>query len=114
MIILSWNCRRLGNPRPVRDLHQMVKDKKPKMVFIMETKLSSRRTDFLKRKLGFENIFAVDSVGRSGGLALLWRDEVQVVIQNYSRWHINAVVSIYNNGDSWIFTGFYGHPEIAK
>jgi hypothetical protein len=63
----------------------MVKDKKPKMVFLMETKMSNKRVDFLKRKLGFENLFEVDSVGRSGGLVLLWKNDIQVDIQNYSR-----------------------------
>jgi hypothetical protein len=63
----------------------MVKDKKPKMVFLMETKMSNKRVDFLKRKLGFENLFEVDSVGRSGGLVLLWKNDIRVDIQNYSR-----------------------------
>jgi hypothetical protein len=72
----------------------MVKEKKPKMVFLMETKVSNKRVDFLKRKLDFANLFAVDSVGWSGGFVLLWKEDVQVDIQNYSRCHINAVVSM--------------------
>jgi hypothetical protein len=72
----------------------MVKEKKPKMVFLMETKMSNKRVDFLKRKLDFANLFAVDSVGWSGGLVLLWKEDVQVDIQNYSRCHINVVVSM--------------------
>jgi hypothetical protein len=35
MSLLSWNCRGLGNPQTVRDLRQMVKEKRPKVVFIM-------------------------------------------------------------------------------
>jgi hypothetical protein len=114
MIILSWNCHGLENPWPVQDLHQMVKDKKLKMVFLMETKMSNKRVDFLKRKLGFENLFEVDSVGRNGGLVLLWKNDIQVDIQNYSRRHIIAVVLIANNGEKWKFTGFYNHPDLAK
>jgi len=51
----------------------MVKDKCPNMVFLMETKLQSGRLEFLKSRLGFDGFFAVDSKGRSGGLALFWK-----------------------------------------
>jgi hypothetical protein len=33
MSILCWNCRGLGNPVTVRDLHRMVKEKGPDLVF---------------------------------------------------------------------------------
>lgn len=45
------------------------------MVFLMETKLRAHRFDKIKTKLGFGSIFVVDSVGRSGGLALMCNDE---------------------------------------
>jgi hypothetical protein len=46
----------------------------------------------MRSKLGFERMFVVDYVGRSGGLALLWKEEVELEIQNYSIQHINALV----------------------
>lgn len=114
MNLLSWNCRGLGTPRIVRDLCQLVRENKPKLVLLMETKMSNKKIAFLKIKTGFENIFAVDSMGRSGGLALLWRDDILVEIQNYSRRHINAIISQDNNGPKWKFTGFYRHPNTTK
>jgi exonuclease III len=98
MSILSWNCRGLGNPRAVRDLRQLVREKKPKLVFIVETKMHHHRLDFLKAKLGMENLFGVDSVGKGGGLCLLWKNGVEVNIQNYSRRHINAEVKMEVGG----------------
>jgi hypothetical protein len=92
----------------------MVKEKKPHLVFLMETKCHNKNLDFLRIKLRYDNIFVVDSVGRSGGLILLWRREVQVEIENYSRRHIHALVSVGRDGREWKFTGFYGHPETAK
>jgi hypothetical protein len=51
----------------------MVKENKPNLV---ETKLSSSKSIFLKHKVGFDHIFSVDSIGRSGGVfSLLWRSE---------------------------------------
>lgn len=38
--------------------------------------------------------FRVDSVGRSGGLALLWNDHFSVEIQNFSRRYVNAIVGL--------------------
>ena len=47
MNLLSWNCRGLGNPRIVRDLHHMVKEKKPTLVFLMETKVHDKNVDYV-------------------------------------------------------------------
>ena len=44
----------------------------------------------IKFKMGFRNMFVVDCVGRSGGLVLFRKDDMEVEIQNYSRRHINA------------------------
>jgi hypothetical protein len=59
---------------------------------------------------GFDNIFVVDLVGRSGGLALLWKVEDNMEIYNFSRLHINAVVKDGKGQLFWKLTGFYGHP----
>jgi hypothetical protein len=96
------------------DIRRMVREKKPVMVFLMETKMRAAKVEFLRVQLGFGSVFVVDSVGRSGGLALFWHQEVGVDIQNYSRRHINAVVKFGNCQHPWKFTGFYGHPEPGK
>jgi hypothetical protein len=114
MSLLSWNCRGLGNPQTVLDLRQMVREKKPKAVFLMETKTRHKRIEFLKMKLGMENMFVVDSVGRSGGLALLWKEDFNLSIQNFSRRHINAVVNTGAGELEWKLTCIYGNPETAN
>jgi exonuclease III len=92
----------------------MVKEKKPNIVFLMETKLRTNKMERVRVLLGFENMFVVDSVGKSGGLALLWTVDVGVEIQNYSRRHINAKVCSSPNKPIWKLTGFYGHPDPSK
>jgi hypothetical protein len=93
----------------------MVKEKRPMMVFLMKTKLSNNnRFDSIKNRIGYDGLFVVDSVGRSGGLALFWKNEFNVIIQNYSRRHINAVIKIPDSGLEWKFTGFYKHLETVK
>jgi hypothetical protein len=79
----------------------------------METKLQRTKMTSLRVKLGFDSMFVVDSVGRSGGLALFWKEDVQLEIQNYSNRHINAVITELGQNFQWKLTGFYGHPETA-
>uniref|UniRef100_A0A2N9HN71 Reverse transcriptase domain-containing protein n=1 Tax=Fagus sylvatica TaxID=28930 RepID=A0A2N9HN71_FAGSY len=100
----------LGNPKAVRALHNMVKMKGPKVLFLLETKLNTVRMEGVRVKLGFENVFSVPSLGRSGGLALLWQNEAEIVIQNFSQHHIDAHVES-QQVKCWRLTGFYGRPE---
>jgi hypothetical protein len=84
------------------------------MVFIVETKMHHHRLEFLKVKLRMENLFGVDSVGKGGSMCLLWKNGVDVTIQNYSRRHINAEVKSEVGRKEWKLTCFYGNPEVAK
>ncbi|XP_042942912.1 uncharacterized protein LOC122277098 [Carya illinoinensis] len=114
MSVLVWNCRGLGNPRTLSVLRNLTKDKWPNLVFLVETKSRKSRLEEVRRSLKLEGCFAVDCVGMSGGIALLWRETWQVKIINYTRWHISALIQEGDLGPTWQFTGFYGHPESAK
>ena len=92
----------------------MVKEKRSNLVFLMETKLHNKSLDYLRIRLKFDHLFMVDSVGQSGGLILMWNDDIRLTIQNYSRRHINAIISVGREGTKWKFSGFYGHLEAAK
>jgi hypothetical protein len=74
MSCLSWNCCGLGQPQLVQDLHNLVKEQKPGFVFLMETLNTKKTMESIRCHLGFEGLFVVNPVGRSGGLALLWKD----------------------------------------
>ncbi|XP_075674814.1 uncharacterized protein LOC142644006 [Castanea sativa] len=50
----------------------------------------------------------------SGGLALLWKKNTQVYVQNFSRWFIDAHIVCADTGLKWRLTGFYGHPDTSK
>lgn len=45
----------------------------------------------------------------SGVLCLLWAEEVDVSIQNFSIHDIDA--NVYSNGKQWRFTGIYGQLD---
>jgi exonuclease III len=113
MNLISWNCRGLGNPQTVRELHQMVKLKHPHFLFLIETKVKSSWLQWLRNTLGFAGLLTVDPVGRSGGLALFWKDMHYVELLSYSQQHINVKVQAFRSGAPWVLSGFYSHPKPA-
>ncbi|XP_042954649.1 uncharacterized protein LOC122291063 [Carya illinoinensis] len=110
MKILSWNCRGLGNPQTVQILDVLIKEKKPDLVFLMETKLSYTKASRISKRFRFQGSVVVEAVGRGGGLMLMWKEESLAELINYSQHHIN--VSIWDESISkrWLLTCFYGHP----
>jgi hypothetical protein len=63
----------------------MVIEKKPNFVFLIETLSKEKTMEKIRCILGFEGLFVVNPVGRSGGLALLWKENYFLEIFNYSR-----------------------------
>ncbi|MBA0717494.1 hypothetical protein Golax_005308 [Gossypium laxum] len=57
-----------------------------------------RRVVKLVDKEGVETIgvmkYELRSGGKSGGLALLWMEGVKVVVQNYSNYHIDSLITL--------------------
>ena len=58
----------------------------------METKRFVSEMNEIKEKLDQSQGLIVSSNGRSGGLALLWRRGVDVVVQTYLDDHIDAII----------------------
>jgi hypothetical protein len=92
----------------------MVKERRPNFVFLMETLRSKQYMERIRIKLHFDNMFVLDSVRRSGGIALFWKEEDKLEIYNYFRRHIHVVVKNREGQDFWKLTGFYGHPDCNK
>ncbi|KAL3528196.1 hypothetical protein ACH5RR_012852 [Cinchona calisaya] len=67
----------------------------------------------VKNKLGFHDI-GVHSKGNSGGLALLWKKHVNVVVQGYSQCCIDSSIQLEPSKPMWHFTGYYGDLDSAK
>lgn len=61
-----------------------------------ETLVNSNKIELLCSKFKFSNWFAVDCVGRSGGLAIFWKRSFDCVVLDSSNNHI--VVQVNNNG----------------
>lgn len=55
-------------------------------------------------------MFAVPSIHRSGGLALLWMEEIDSHVQTFTLNHIDALI-MDDRTYAWRLTGFYRWPE---
>ncbi|KAK1375097.1 hypothetical protein POM88_031290 [Heracleum sosnowskyi] len=71
------------------------------------------KLEWLRRKLGFEGLFTVDPQGRSGGLALLWKEAEHVNLLGFSQNHIDVTIPI-SRLVSWQLTGCYREPDRAQ
>lgn len=109
MKILTWNCQGLGNSWTVQALHQMVKNEKPIVVFLSETRSDARTIDSVRRKIGFANGIGIGRQGAGDGVALLWAADCDIQVISFSSFHIDAYVGDASRG--WRLTGIYDRPE---
>ena len=61
--------------------------------FLMETKAKDDYVKNLKSKLQLENVHIVPRHNTGGGLALFWKNEINISILNSSPLHIDAMVN---------------------
>ncbi|XP_024042189.1 uncharacterized protein LOC127899371 [Citrus sinensis] len=113
MNILSWNVRGIGNPQAFQALRKILQLHGAQLVFLCETKVSTMQMNVIANKLSFENCLAVNVNGRGGGIAMLWKSDIGVQINSYSRHHIDAKTQM-PNGNRMRVTGVYGHSEISQ
>ena len=90
MNLLSVNCQGCGRSEAVQELRHLVAERRPAVVFLMETRMGEERALGLKLDLGFPNAIVVKAEGLSGGLMLLWQHDVTVSELSKSRSHIDV------------------------
>ena len=76
MKLTSWNLRGLNSPGKHRMIKNMVKQEKPQIFFMQETKCNSSALGNILSKAwpGCQSV-AVDASGASGGLAIAWNPQ---------------------------------------
>nr|XP_023877746.1 uncharacterized protein LOC111990191 [Quercus suber] len=97
----------------MRELGDLIRAKDPSVVFLAETWADEARLKEIKRDLSFENLHFVGRINRAGGLALFWKNNVDLHVETSSKNHIDAMVDKGKEG-AWRFTGFYGEHVTHK
>ena len=91
----------------------LVRYYKSDILFLCETIVQVNKIEEFRYLLGYDSCFAPVRNSRGGGIALFWRNMVNCSIVNYLANHISAKIEEVNRG-AWMFTGFYGFPEIGR
>lgn len=94
-------------------LADLISSKKPSFIFLIETLCSKSKLERIKIQLGYDGLFVVERVGRSGGLTLLWKAPSNVDILKFANNFIDSEVEVHGLGKSRL-TGFYGYPESSR
>ena len=113
MKILSWNCQGLGDPWTVQSLHDIMWVQAPTVCLLWETRLDKEGFDRQLGDLLFPNKIVVKQPNSGGGLALIWREGVQLELINFTMNHILVKV-MEEDGFNWFLIGFYGWPEASQ
>ena len=79
----------------------------------MKTKVDKEVLERICRKLQNTNLFVVPHLNKGGGLALLWKNDYNVIVMSSSDRHIDTVID-HGMNDAWHFMGFYGDPETTS
>ena len=70
----------------------MIQAQGPLIVFLSETWADKEQLESLKVKIKHVGLFYVQTQDRGGRLALFWQQGVQVWVDSFSRFHIDAMV----------------------
>lgn len=90
-------------------LKNLIQQEVPRLIFLVEMRLLSKRIELLKKDFGMSNGVFVDcdyfETGRKGGLCMLWKNYLQVNLTSFSLHHIDDVVK--EVVQKWGFIGIY-------
>jgi hypothetical protein len=87
MKAIGWNCqgmgKSLGSPK-ICHLARMIHSTNAQVTFIYEIKSSKVSTADIVARFNMSDSIVVPSRRRSGGLWLMWTDEVQVHVHSFN------------------------------
>jgi hypothetical protein len=115
MKLIGWNCqgkgKNLSTSNKMEYLARLMNSTSAHVIFVSETR-SSRCTPLqLNTRFNVADSFVVPSIGLSGGLWLLWSDEMQVSIKFSNRYIILAVVVHVTTNIEFLLACVYGDPH---
>lgn len=86
----------------------------PDVVVLVETRVSGFRANRVVQSIGFSFSHRVEARGFSGGIWILWKANVDMVVMSNESQFVHLKVKFPDLSDWIFFTGVYGNPKIAK
>lgn len=82
----------MRNLREIPNLRTLAQNYRPDILFLTETLANSQKMEHIHVSLKFDMCLAVDVVGRSGGIVVMWKNSQKCSIMNFSRNFIKGLV----------------------
>ncbi|XP_071905925.1 uncharacterized protein [Coffea arabica] len=101
MRALVWNCRGAGSPLTIPQLKELVQVHSPSLIFLSETKKKKSFINCVKQWVKFDELFVVDPVGIAGGLAVIWKKDIQVKSILFTSFTIELLIGDHRGGRDW-------------
>jgi hypothetical protein len=117
MKALGWNCGGMGkslSSEKMMHLARMIHSAKPQVIFISEIKSSKVKSSDLNARFNMNNSFVVPSRRRSGGLWLMWSDDLQLDVHT-SSFHVILATAMHTTSNvRFGLVCVYGDPYHSK
>ncbi|XP_028112500.1 uncharacterized protein LOC114310648 [Camellia sinensis] len=112
--ILVWNCRGVGNSAFKRNMRELISTHKPERLILMETKVPFSSMGNYFNNMGFTAATIVDTIGRAGGIWLLW-DTAHVSIRASHATNQVIQATIHKEDyEEWILSAVYASPHPSQ
>ncbi|KAK8995224.1 hypothetical protein V6N11_069667 [Hibiscus sabdariffa] len=90
-----------------------MRENRPKIVVLVEPWIHGYAVDNVVARLGFSNLYRVETNGFRGRIWLLWENSIRIEIMHVSNQFVNAMVSRPSVSNKFQLTVVYASPSYA-
>lgn len=112
MDLLIWTCQGSASKGFLRVIMDLLRVHRPRILALLEPRISGDQTNGICRKVGFDNWVQVEAVGFSDGIWIFWMDGYMVDIL-FTHPQFIALKVCYGGSEPWFLTVVYGSPNAA-
>lgn len=111
--IFAWNCQGAASGSFHRILRSLLKGYRPHIVILVEPRISGKQADKAIRKINYPYSHRIEATGFSGGIWLLWKDDVNMKILHNHKQFMHALVTDPLGVNPYMLTDIYGSPNAS-